>query len=468
MPDFPPMRSQRTRDFERYDSKGDLTTRQPGAFVSKDTSGEVTQTYGKLGEVVADSAQKWSNAYDTIQKTGAKVAFESGMSDILSRAANDPDYNNSDKYFKEIEKLKGQSLKGFSSKFNETQTAMELGLQATNANVQIGNLYKKKAIEFGQVKAQQQLDMAIQNPTPDIEETVKGILAPQVQAGIFSEKQAYDLQKKYVRDGKYNAFLNDLNGDPTTAAEKLSKNEYGLSVKDLSKAKKFQGSTAKRVAEEMKMQQQQTVTDFSDKLINKKLSLEEIQGAVTSGAMDAEMASDFELAMAGPDEWKEAMVDSKGKPLQPTDTAAKFFIDPLLKLGDGNIDKRKEIVGSALRNYNDKKIDRDDLTFILRTANGQATDPKNPVWGYLKSAVDMLNDNLPTTKAGANIFDKFKSRWDFKEDPRYTMQAAAIDQYKEDHPDTASYQVGDTITRNGKSYEITGFDTDGMPRVSVK
>ena len=462
MPDFPPTRGQRNQsDYQRYDSKGDLTTRQPEAFVSKDTSGEVTQAYGKVGEVVSENTLKWSNAYDTIQKTVAQADFKAGMADILNRAANDPNSNNSDQYFKEIEKLKGESLKGFSSKYAETQMAVDLGYEAKVGSVQVQNLYKKKAIDVGQAKTLQLLDMTVQNPSADLEERIGGILKPQVDAGVIGQKDAYELQKKYVKEGKYNSFLIDLNSDPGTAAEKLSKNEYGLDSKDLAKAKKYQGNMTKKVEEARKMQQLQTVTDFSDKLVNQKLTPEEVQNAVASGMMDAETGLAFELATAGPDKWREGLKSSIS--VKEVRTRTEAFLSPLRDLDKTTPESRQIVVKSALQNYNDKKLNLDELSFILRAANGQTTDPKNPIWGYLKSAVNSVAKSPVPTKAGYGIMEKFRSRWDFKEDPRETMKTAAIDQFKEDRPETASMKMGDVIKRKSGSYEIVGFNENGSP-----
>src|SRR3990167_1146178 len=442
--------------FPRYESKGELTTRQPAAFVSKDTSGEITEAKGKVADTIQEGALKWSQAHDTIQKTVASANFKGGMADIQSRAAQDPLYNNSDQYYKEIEELKRNSLKGFTSKFTEMQTGLELGYEAKVGKIQIQNLYKKKEIDVGQANALKLLDIASQNPATT-EKEIRTSLNDWTQAGIFDHKDAYKLEQEYVKQLKYNTFLSDYNSNPDEAAAKLSKNEYGFDSAQMQKANKLQRSMNKRQEEDRKKMQIATVGDLSQKLLDKSLTLDEVQNSLISGAIDAEMALNFELAMAGPDEWSKFAKDEE-------QGSKSKIITALLSKVTGDSD-RLTIVKSALQNYNDKKINNDDLTFILRVANGKNVEPENPIWGFLKSAVGSL-ENTPgakSSKFSADVMKKFSSRWDFKEDPREVIQQAKIDQQKEDRPETASYKIGDSIKRKSGSYEVFGFNEDGKP-----
>ena len=183
---------------------------------------------------------------------------------------------------------------------------------------------------------------------------------------------------------------------------------------------------------------------------------------------DAEMAENFGLAMAGPDEWRDALSDEeKFKFTEPSSKASNYFIDPLGKLATSDIDGRKQIVKSALQNYNNgkrgKKLDRSDLNFILRVANGKSTDPENPIWGWLSSAAQMTPES-----ASADVFKKFSKLWDIKSDPRPVMKQAIIDQRKQDKPELANYEIGQIVKRKSGSFEMTGFDEIGNPQFRKK
>jgi len=186
-----------------------------------------------------------------------------------------------------------------------------------------------------------------------------------------------------------------------------------------------------------------------------------VQEAVTSGAIDAQMGVAFELAAVGPDEWS----DSLKTDINPEKVRARVdsFINPLKDIDGSTPESRYGIVKTALQNYNDGKLNINELSFILRVANGKSTEPQNPVWGFLKSAVQGMISENPGIKSSAQIMEKFQQRWDFKQDPREVMKQAAIDQFKEDRPETASYKVGDVIKRKSGSFEVVGFSENGQP-----
>ena len=223
--------------FPRYNSTKQPTTQQPSVLAPTDNTGAViAETGQKIGSQVQDITMKWSNTVDTIQKTTAQANFKTGMLDIQNRAANDPDYNNSDSYFKEIEKLRKDSLKGFSSKLAETGAAIEFGYEAKVGQIQIDNLYKKKMIDVGQANSIKLLELISKTPgtTPEtITENVNNF----VNAGLFSHKDGYEIEQKYVKSSKFNSFLSDLGTDPDLAEKNLSKNTYGLDTEQIKDAR---------------------------------------------------------------------------------------------------------------------------------------------------------------------------------------------------------------------------------------
>ena len=209
-------------DFPRVQSKGVLTTQQTSLQAPSDTTGEIFGEVAKVGQTMQESALKWSNAVDTIQKTTATANFETGMADITARAQNDPNYNNSDQYLKEIEKLRKDSLRGFSSKTAETEAGIEFGYKSKVGQIQIDNLYKKKMIDVGQSSTLRLIDMESSNPNDKSFKNINDILygiggTPEkpnpkspVGAGIFSHEDAYMIERKANDDLGVNRINKDL------------------------------------------------------------------------------------------------------------------------------------------------------------------------------------------------------------------------------------------------------------------
>ena len=196
--------------FPRYQSKAQLTTQQPSVQAAEDTSGEVIQKVGEVGKTIQDISLKWSNAVDTIQKTTSTANRKASFLDITTRATNDPNHNNAEQYYKEIDKSIVDNQKGFSSKTAETENLIEANYDAQVAKIQIQNLYKKKMIDVGQTSSLKIIDAEVNNPTENSLANIRRELNIQVQTGIFDHKDAYQLERKANDDLGVNRINKDL------------------------------------------------------------------------------------------------------------------------------------------------------------------------------------------------------------------------------------------------------------------
>ncbi len=438
-------------EFPRYLSKARATTDQPAHFAAESTEGQVTEQVARAGQTAQNLTFKMGEAYQEAKETQAELNQRTQNDDLLARATADPDVNSYDKYKQENDKIKKESVAGFKNKLNAGNAIAKADYYAKTTDTQLQAIFRKKMIDNQQANLLGLLDKDAAIGSID---SIKSRIERNKQQGFINETDAYKLEEKYTKQAKQNMFLADLNADPETAKENLSKNVYDFAPKELETAKKFQDKADKRMKEEFKNAQMATVNDFGEKLAKRTLTNEDVQDAISSGLIDAEMGGSFALAMASPDTWEELYEDAKPS------VRAENFIKPLEGLSKTeDVDKRMKIIKSALQNRVDKKLNAGDLNFILRVSAGQSTDKRNPIWGFFKSAVDSISP----VKSGALIMDKFKSRWDFQEDPRQVMQEAAIDQFKEEKPETAAFKMGSVIKRKSGSYEVTGFNEDGSP-----
>lgn len=345
-------------DFPRYNSKATPTTQQPSVLAPEDRTGSVIAEAGqKIGSQVQDMTMKWSNAVDTIQKTTAKANFKTGMLDIMQRAENDPDYNNSDSYFKEIEKLKTNNLKGFSSKFAETESSIEFDYEAKVGRIQIENLYKKKMIDVGQASTMRLLDIEAKNPTPDMENRISSILSSQIQSGIIGHKDAYELQQKYVKQGRFNAFLSDMNASPSMTETNLSKNSYGFDLKEIESAKKILETESNKI-------QAVTQNDMLGRYLlgEDPPTEQEVKQSVRDGKIDASFADGMISKLNNPNPDKlsqdEAYIEFQNKVM---DVQSK-----------GDKATTKEIIGlmtDTMQAHAKGLLDKADVERILKDRN---------------------------------------------------------------------------------------------------
>lgn len=234
-------------DFPRYESKSQIVPRQTSLQAVEDTTGEILGQGAKIGQQVQETALKWQNAVDTIQKTTSTANRKGAFLDITNRFQNDPNTNNLEQYFKEIDQVVSDNQKGFSSKLAESENLMEAKYDAQVAKIQMENVHKKKMIDVGQASTLKLLDLEANSHSPNMEGNIDSILNTQIQAGVLGHKDAYELKQKYVKQGKYNSFLSDMNSNPAETESKLSKNEYGFEVKELESAKKILETESKKM-----------------------------------------------------------------------------------------------------------------------------------------------------------------------------------------------------------------------------
>lgn len=395
-------------DFPRYESKAQIAPRQTSVQATDDTGPAMLEGVGKIGGVVQDATLKWSNAVDMIQKTTATANFKTGMLDITNRAANDPDYNNSESYFKEIEKLKTDSLKGFSSKSAEAQAAIDFGYDGKVAQIQIQNLYKKKMIDVGQASTLKLLDMEAASGSEGLDERVRNVLAPQIQAGVISHEAAYKLEKEYIRKGKYNSFLSDLNASPAETDKKLSNNEYDFDIDQLEKARNLYDSESKKI-------QAVTENDVLTSYLNgDPIGEEDVKQLLNDGKIDAKFA--------------EGMIKKINDIPRPDavsqDTAFIDFQNRVVDLqakGDkADIGEITKLMSDVMQAHASGHLDKDDVQRILKDRNE-----------VLQKKLEPLAEGVMEKASPKNWFDRL-SFWsdeyaDKKPDIKARMYRKLID-----------------------------------------
>ena len=415
-------------DFPRYNSKAQITTQQPSVQAPSDTSGEMIEKAGEVGKTVQDTSLKWSNAVDTIQKTTATANFKSGLLDITQRAQNDPDYNNSDQYYKEIERLKTDNLKGFSNKSAESQAAIEFGYDGKVAQIQIQNLYKKKMIDVGQASSLKIIDMAVNNPSESSLQTVKAELSKQVEAGVFDHKDAYKLYQDAEQKFGFNTFLQDFRSDPIGTEKKFNKDGYGLNIETQEKAR----SKLKELKAMYREQEGNVYADMSLRVTTGEISDDEIENAMQANKLNP----------------NDGITEAHGKQLM-----AARYRDITKRIGAKEFKKHRQAIDFI---FSDSTQDRVKGYEAILEAYSDGLD-KNDA-GFLQKIIETKKDMVFANKAAAGkklIEQLFGARAkNVQEETQFLLQYAkriadgatpesaaqstAVDMVQKDHPATVA------------------------------
>ena len=91
---------------------------------------------------------RWRQANDVMQLTEASTKFRNGVSDLEQRAYADPEFRNSDKYIKELESIKNNSISGIANKQNASKASLEFDSDAYISSIKIRSNFQKKQIDY--------------------------------------------------------------------------------------------------------------------------------------------------------------------------------------------------------------------------------------------------------------------------------------------------------------------------------
>lgn len=442
-------------EFPRYISKNKPTTQQPSVFAPESTEGQVTEQAAKVTQTAQEGAFKLANAYQEAQKTTAELNQRTAIDDLVTRASTETDVNGLERYQQENEKIRKDSLSGIKNKFTKGEAEAKASFYSSAANNQLKNIFTKKMIDNQQANMLGLLDLEIKNPTDTTESRVKAIIDQNKKFGFIDHKDAYELEKKTIKDMKQNSFIRDLNSGTEYASEKLGKNEYGFDVTELDKAKRILGRAEKREQEALKEFKFNSAIDAGVSLVNGTLTQDSLRDMVLSGQIDSKLAGAMELALFSPKKTWENYADKHARQV-----SGEYYIKTIERMDKFNPDTATEVLRNAVTDYvaTPQKIKEKDLSWIIKTIDEKRKAPDDPIWSKLSSALKMMPDAL-----SGGAFSKFSQMWDFKDDPRPIMKQAIIDQQKENDPSLANYELGTVIKRKSGSYEVVGFNEDGKP-----
>lgn len=375
-------------DFPRYQSQRDLSTRQPAFLSTEDRSYQATESLGKLAGQAQDIAAQWQTHTDNIQKTAALANFKTGMLDIQNRAANDPDFNNSNRYYEEIDKLRENSLKGFSSKQSQAEMALELGYQSTAGRIQIENTYRKKIVKVGQASTISLME------TANSPEEIAAIAEASVANQLYDPKDAMVLQDKYTKQWRDSQFYNDLNTDLNVAKERLESNDYGYSPKEL--------KTAKDTWKEMNRKAEK------EQLENYNVGESKLASSVAEDDINAYSTLD-EMVATGEitESYANIVKDSMGQKLQKHGKFDEKKVDALLRQYS-KVNSTEDLMNFRERVFIEKPyLDEEKFkTFLAWTTpeNEEIAFDQRSEW---QRALDWMKDKY---KSGKQLVDR---SWDY-------------------------------------------------------
>ena len=302
---------------------------------------------------VADITQKWSHANDVMQYTEAWAKYGVALTDIESRASGDPDFKNSDKYYKEIEDAKKNTLQGISNQQIASKVSLEFDESAAITGIKIGADFQRKQLDYNKVMVKTNLDNIMQKKisantaaeAEQYEQDFQNILSSNIAAGTIDLATADEIAYNSTKS----AYESIVYSDPSRAIEILKK-EKDLSSEDKYKLRNEAQQIQKRDKEFQEWQTKQTqiggTIELSDALYNNTLTPKMVRTMQQQGIIDSETATIFDslaidkkydipdsTALGQPDYFLRLLEDSNGEKAQ----VDKVLRDAAKAYGNGKL-----------------------------------------------------------------------------------------------------------------------------------
>lgn len=458
MPIFP------TGGFQRYESNANLTTEQPNAMATKSTAGDVAETVANTEGKTADAAFKITKLYQESQKSTAELNQRTQAEDLLTNAANDPNYNNLDEYIQKSKKIKDDSLQSL----KDPEAVAKANYYEAVTNHQLKGIFQKKVLAHEQANLLGLLDIDSKNG--DIQ-SIKTRISNAQQNGFINEKDAEKLQKQTLE----NSVANDVANDPSTdvasshVLAELKKGDSGAySFLDSKSRSQMVNKSLEQINQNRKFHLDQTIDnrlgilkDFADGKITPQNSQQLIN----------------QLTVSDP-KLGEAIKAATNSLFTPQDDDEAFSEATQQIFSASNREDIGNYIMNVLSTNANRDISRDRLAILVNAGierakglKSQAVDgtpTQSPAQVGIDSAVKSLVSSNPALSA-PNMLINFFRELQNGSSPKEAHDTAIKTEITRTNPLYTKYKIGDVITNsNNVSGEVIGFNDNGSPIIKRK
>jgi hypothetical protein len=331
-----------------------MTTQKPQPDAPQDANGAVWGQMAKTFQSAQESVVKWDSAMQTMRSDQADYNLQSGFMANKEKVMNDPNQNNEEFHISENKKLFE------ASGAMDTKDASKFKLMAQQQEIWIRGEFKKKKVFTARANVSDIVSLHTANPViggrGDTMNYLTSLMQTQVDAGLFNEEEAqtilFDANKKI----KKNSFVSDIQTNIAVAEEKLSKNEYGFDVIELSSAKTVFDSEAKKV--QMK-NQNDLLTRY---LGGEDIAVNDVKEMLKSKNIDVGFAESFINKLENP----------KPDVLSKDQTYIEFqnkVMDIQAKGSKATIQENVKLMSEVMQAHAAGLLDKGDVERILKDRN---------------------------------------------------------------------------------------------------
>lgn len=226
MPNLPVYNQQRNIEVTRS-----ATLRNEAAQSFKDDQ--------KVISTVNEISQKIGEANDVMQYNEAKTSYNTQIAEIQAKAIRDPDFKNADNYYKEIEKVKSQSLSLIDNQQVAQKALFEFDYDASIAKIRIDTdaqgkklVYNKNLLKVSLEQSGEKIFNAMLSGQSNMAEMEKANQLRMIDANIATGVITPDEAVKLKKSATESLILKYAETDPTVAMKILDDNKNMYSAKE--------------------------------------------------------------------------------------------------------------------------------------------------------------------------------------------------------------------------------------------
>jgi hypothetical protein len=348
------------------------------------------KVFGALQEVT----KQWSDAHDKMQETEAKANFSIKSIDIYSRALQDPDYKNSNKYLQEIADARMESVSSIDNKQVAGLLGNEFAYDEAVMKFKIDSDFRKKQIDYTRAVTlpgtlnKYASDMIVaesENEYLNSKFKMFEEIDENVKAMVLSQEEGAKMKSSTL----YNAAESAVYSNPERGMELINNGRFDLSSEQSTKLKQEAVNIIKKRDElakfEFEKREMAEVINMSKMVMEGTLTPDVPRKLEQAGIVSVETATTFYNAATG--------VKSTIPSSTSTDEA-NYLLD-LLERSEGDKESINKTLRSAASLYTQGKLGANQFRYFIDGAVEKADRYSKGQLG--KSDVQVARENAWST-----------------------------------------------------------------------
>lgn len=432
---------------------------------------QITQPTFKMDRTIenamSDIMQTWSDSHDVMQYTDAKNKYEVEAAQILTKAAQDPDFKNTKTYSVMLQKAKENSLQGIDNAQVVDKLAMEMDFGNQMAGVKIAANFQQKELAHNKFVLGQTIEglnqkrsqAASEQEAAAYDKQIQDLLALNVVTGNIDEAEA----EQYKDEAREASAEYDATVNPDVFLSRSAK-WYGIPQDkwvDLKEDARNSKERAKKEAElALEEMQNQNEADLTMQLVDQSIDRASVP-AISDMIRNGEISEDFGMAYIRFLTSPKTIGTASDKAKRQTNKVYYDMAKELFKADDP--EKTRKALIKMFDESVSGKIPEGDVAMLIKAAS--KTGKRSLIEG-------ILNAFGKSEYAQRNITGKMFENMAGGMEPEEARNKAVLDDFSKEDPFYAAFngkKKGEEVTLpDGATVIFTGHDTAGDITFDIK